>query len=70
MRVAVLSCSNRVVGGVEEYLRRFLAAAAHSGNEVVVADDRRIGSICSPYFGWSIAQRSLFAYTGTKDIAK
>ena len=34
MRVAVLSRSNRVVGGVEEYLRRFLAAAADSGNEV------------------------------------
>ena len=34
MRVAVLIRTNRVVGGVETYLRRFLAAAAHSGNEV------------------------------------
>jgi glycosyltransferase involved in cell wall biosynthesis len=34
MRIAVLSKYNRVVGGVEEYLRIFLSAAADSGNEV------------------------------------
>jgi len=34
MKVAVLSRSNRLVGGVEEYLRRFLVAAAESGNQV------------------------------------
>ena len=34
MRVAVLSRSNRLVEGVEEYLRRFLVAAAVAGNGV------------------------------------
>ena len=34
MKLAVLSRSNRVVGGVEQYLRRFLVAATASGIEV------------------------------------
>jgi glycosyltransferase involved in cell wall biosynthesis len=34
MRVAVLSRSNRVVGGIEDYLQRFLIAAAGSGHDV------------------------------------
>lgn len=34
MRIAVLNWSNRVIGGVEEYLRHFLPAATAAGHEV------------------------------------
>ncbi len=62
MRVAVLSRSNRLVGGVEEYLRRFLGAAAHSGHDVAFwyesiagpADRATIPD--PPGGGWSIAE--------------
>lgn len=61
MRIAVLSWSNRVVGGVEEYLRRFLPAAAAAGHEIGlwyetdVPPDR--AAIPSPPGGeWSVAK--------------
>ncbi|HZW34199.1 MAG TPA: glycosyltransferase family 4 protein [Isosphaeraceae bacterium] len=62
MRVAVLSRSNRVVGGVEEYLRRFLVAAADSGNEVGFwyetseGPPDRSAIPDPPAGGWSIAE--------------
>ena len=61
MKVAVLSRSNRVVGGVEEYLRRFLAAVANSENEVgfwyeTTDGPQDRGTIPDPPSGgWSIA---------------
>jgi len=62
MRVAVLSRSNRVVGGVEEYLRRFLVAAADSGNEVGFWYETTDGPTDRatipdpPAGGWSVAE--------------
>ncbi len=62
MRVAVLGWSNRVAGGVQEYLRTFLAAAAGSGNEFGFwyettdggADQATIPD--PPAGGWSMAK--------------
>ncbi len=62
MRIAVLSRSNRVVGGVEEYLRRFLDAAADSGDEVgfwyetTDGPPDRATIPDPPSGGWSIAE--------------
>jgi glycosyltransferase involved in cell wall biosynthesis len=62
MKVAVLSESNRVIGGVEEYLRRFLAAAAaDSCNDVGFWYETTDGPADRPTIpdppsgGWSIA---------------
>ena len=62
MRVAVLSWSNRLVGGVEEYLRRFFRAAADSGNEVGFWYETTDGTADRamipdpPAGGWSVAE--------------
>jgi glycosyltransferase involved in cell wall biosynthesis len=62
MRIAVLSWSNRVVGGVEEYLRKFLPAAAAAGHEVAFwyeadrpADRAAVIPPGTP--AWSVAER-------------
>jgi glycosyltransferase involved in cell wall biosynthesis len=60
MRIAVLSCRNRQVGGIEEYVRTFLLAAAESGNEVgfwyETDEPRNCAAIPDPPAGgWSIA---------------
>jgi glycosyltransferase involved in cell wall biosynthesis len=61
MKVAVLSRSNRLIGGVETYLRRFLVAAADAGNEVgfwyeTTAGPCDRGTIPDPPGGgWSVA---------------
>lgn len=57
-----MSWSNRVVGGIEEYLRRFLPAAAESGHEIGFwyetsegpADRATIPD--PPLGGWSIGE--------------
>ena len=62
MKIAVLSQSNRVVGGAEEYLRRFLAAAGHSENEVGFWYETTDGPLDRatipdpPSGGWSLAE--------------
>src|SRR5262249_29875491 len=61
MRITVLSWSNRVVGGVEEYLRKFLPAAAAAGHEVgfwyeTDAPPDRAAIPAPPGGAWSIAQ--------------
>jgi glycosyltransferase involved in cell wall biosynthesis len=62
MKVAVLGWSNRVVGGAQEYLRRFLAAMTDSGNEVGFWYETTEGpaaraTIPDPSAGgWSIAE--------------
>jgi glycosyltransferase involved in cell wall biosynthesis len=62
MKVAVLGWSNRVAGGVQEYLRTFLAAAADSGNEfgfwyeTTAGGPDRATIPDPPAGGWSIAE--------------
>src|SRR5271166_5655741 len=62
MKVAVLSRTNRVVGDVEQYLRRFLVAAADSGNEVgfwyesTDGPTNRATIPDPPAGGWSVAE--------------
>jgi glycosyltransferase involved in cell wall biosynthesis len=61
MRIAVLSCRNREVGGIEEYVRKFLPAASESGNDVgfwyETSEPRNCTMIPDPPAGgWSIAE--------------
>lgn len=61
MRIAVLSWSNRVVGGVEEYLRKFLPAAAAAGHEFEFwyetdLPSDRTAILDPPSDGWSVAE--------------
>jgi glycosyltransferase involved in cell wall biosynthesis len=61
MRIAVLSCRNKQVGGIEEYVRKFLPAASASGNELgfwyETSEPRNFMTIPDPPGGgWSIAE--------------
>src|SRR5688500_5120117 len=64
MRIAVLNWSNRVVGGTEEYLRKFLPAAAAAGHDVAFwyeTDDPpdRAAIPDPPGGGWSAVRLGL-----------
>src|SRR5437762_9861735 len=61
MRIAVLSWSNRLVGGAEQYLRKFLSAAVTMGHDVAFSYDVELPSsrpliALPPVPRWSAAE--------------